>query len=435
MTVVTRTILYVDDEPALCRAFERALRGPGVRIVTTTSAPHAVELLDSERFDVVATDYRMPELNGIEILRAARTRAPGARRLLVSGRVDGEVNNDVLADADVDGVVIKPWSLDELRRVVRRAAELAALTRERAQLLEASAEQLRALDEVRAQRRGRELGLLLSALEVRDAQTAAHARRVARVARVLAEKLGLGGEELSVVEDGALVHDVGKLGLSDELLRKDENLAPEEWAALRDHPLVGARLLDGLDVLPGTVAVLRQHHERVNGEGYPLGLKGQEITLAARIVAVVDAYDAMRSDRGWRAARGGDEAAAELLRCAGTPLRRPGRRELPRARHRADRGVARRRRGHSSPGSGTHNVKVPPGPVRVSASTRSGVSQPWHRASTSTPGTPAPSGSRSSPRSGTASGSATGASGGAPPVITPWPRARLAAAGGSTTRS
>ena len=121
---VTRTILYVDDEPALCRAFERALRGPNMRIVTTTSAPHAVELLGSEAFDVVATDYRMPELNGIEVLREARQRLPGARRVLVSGRIDGEVEPHVLAEADVDGVVTKPWSLDELRRVVRRAAEL-----------------------------------------------------------------------------------------------------------------------------------------------------------------------------------------------------------------------------------------------------------------------------------------------------------------------
>jgi putative nucleotidyltransferase with HDIG domain len=304
MTVVTRTILYVDDEPALCRAFERALRGPGVKIVTTTSAPHAVELLDSERFDVVATDYRMPELNGIEILRAARARAPGARRLLVSGRIDGEVDNDVLADADVDGVVIKPWSLDELRRVVRRAAELAVLTRERAQLIQ--------------ERRSRELGLLVSALELRDAGTAAHARRTARLARLLAEELGILGEELRVVEDAALAHDIGKLGLCDGLLHKDEDLTPEEWAAMREHPMVGARLLDGLDVLPGTTAIVRQHHERVDGAGYPLGLKGTEIVLGARVIAVVDAYDDMRSERGRRAARTPGDAAAELRRCAGS---------------------------------------------------------------------------------------------------------------------
>ena len=317
MTVI-RTILYVDDEPALCRAFERALRGPGVKIVTTTSAPHAVKLLDSERFDVVATDYRMPELNGIEILRAARTLAPGARRLLVSGRVDGEVDNDVLADADVDGVVIKPWSLDELRRVVRRAAELAVLTRERTELLESFAEKERVLDEVRGQRRERELALLLSALDVRDGGSAAHAKRVARLARVLAEQLGLAAEELLVVEDAALVHDIGKLGLSDAILHEDEQLSAQECDELRDHPLVGARLVDGLDLLPGTITLMRQHHERVDGTGYPLGLKGQEITLGARILAVVDAYDAMCTPRPWRAARPASEALAELTRCAGS---------------------------------------------------------------------------------------------------------------------
>lgn len=189
-----RTILYVDDEPALCRAFERALRGPHVRIVTTTSAPQAMELLDRERFDVIATDYRMPEINGIEILRAARVRAPGARRLLVSGRVDGEVGEDVLAEAAVDGVVIKPWSLDELRRVVRLAGELAVLSRDR---------------------RSRDVALLLAALELRHEESARHSRRVARLARLAGEAVGITGDDLTALEEAALVHVLGKIGMAD----------------------------------------------------------------------------------------------------------------------------------------------------------------------------------------------------------------------------
>ncbi len=145
---MSTSILYVDDEPALCRAFERALRAPGVKVITTTSATAALEIIAREKLDVVASDYRMPDANGVEVLREAKRCCPGARRLLVSGRIEGEVEVTDLAEADVDCVVLKPWSLDELRRVVRRAVELAEVSRERTHLLEVNAEKQKALAEM-----------------------------------------------------------------------------------------------------------------------------------------------------------------------------------------------------------------------------------------------------------------------------------------------
>src|SRR5262249_3517551 len=157
--------------------------------------------------------------------RQARQRAPEARRLLVSGRIEGEVEQEILDDADIDHVLIKPWSLDELRRVVRRAAEFAALTREKAQLALALATEKEA---AAAARRSPELRLLIGALELRDPETARHSQRTARIARLLAERLGLGGDELKIVEEGALLHDVGKIGLADGLLRKVQPLSSFE---------------------------------------------------------------------------------------------------------------------------------------------------------------------------------------------------------------
>ncbi len=312
---VVRTVLYVDDEAALCRAFERALRGPEMRVITTTSAPQAVEMLGREPFDVVATDYRMPEINGIELLRAARVKAPGARRLLVSGRIEGEVAQEILDDADIDHVLIKPWSLDELRRVVRRAAEYAALARENVQLaLALAAQEAQAARDKRQQ----DIHLLLDTLELRDPETARHSRATARLARRLAEALGLGGDALQAVEEGALLHDIGKIGMADQLLRKPPPLNDPEQVLLAAHALAGARLVEGSDLLPGTIDVIRQHHERMDGSGYPFGLRGPEITQAARIVAVADAYDAIRTDLPYRAARGHAEAVAELMKHAGT---------------------------------------------------------------------------------------------------------------------
>ena len=315
---MVRTILYVDDEAALCRAFERALRGPGMRVITTTSAPQAVELLDKEEFDVVATDYRMPELTGLDVLRLARERAPGARRLLVSGRIEGEVDDAVLRDADVDYVLIKPWTLDELRRVVRRAAEFAELAREHTRLLVELADK----DRQAAERRAHELKLLHGALELRAPETAIHSRRVAQVARALGETLGLGGEELQAVEEGALLHDIGKIGLPDALLSKPSPLTPDEWQLISQHPLVGAQLIERNDLSPGVATIVRQHHERFDGKGYPHGLRGQEITLAARIVAVADAYETIRTGRSYRPGCTHGDTLAELDRHAGSQFDR-----------------------------------------------------------------------------------------------------------------
>jgi putative nucleotidyltransferase with HDIG domain len=315
---VVRTVLYVDDEAALCRAFERALRSPEMKVTTTTSPPEAVELMSTQAFDVIATDYRMPDINGIEILRTARERAPDARRLLVSGRIEGEVEESILRDADIDHIVIKPWTLDELRRVVRRAAEFAELARERTHLLAELALKERQV----VAHRDHDVKLLHSALELRAPSTAVHSRRVAQIARALGLALDVGGEDLRILEEGALVHDIGKLALPDSLLEKAGPLTPDEWAEMSRHPAVGARFVERTDLAPGVAAIVRQHHERVDGNGYPLGLRDQEITLAARIVAVADAYETIHMGRSYRPGRSHGDTIAEIQASAGSQFDR-----------------------------------------------------------------------------------------------------------------
>jgi putative nucleotidyltransferase with HDIG domain len=308
---VDKSILYVDDEPALCRAFERALRAPGMRIVTTTSGPEAVALLASQDFDVVATDYRMPEIDGLTLLRQARDRVPNARRLLVSGRIDGDVTPESIDAVGIDGIVTKPWSLDDLRRVVRHAAEFATIEKERRVLLART-------ETLVAQSSARDLVLLLAALELRDADTCRHAERVARLARATGQAMGLDEEDLIVVEKGALLHDVGKIGVPDRLLRKPEKLDEEEWKILSRHPAHGAELLERIEVPAATCRIVRQHHERMDGRGYPAGLAGEDICQGARIVSVADAYDAIRMDRPYRKGRSHEVAVAEIAAHAGT---------------------------------------------------------------------------------------------------------------------
>jgi putative nucleotidyltransferase with HDIG domain len=321
---MSRSVLYVDDEPALCRAFERALRGVDIRVVTFTSAPEAVQRLDSESFDVIASDYRMPELDGLSVLRAARSLSPGAKRLLVSGQGDFDVDSPAIREAGVDAVVTKPWSLDTLRRVVSLAANHAAVERENRKLSELLADEqatvarLRAEFAALAERQATQLTEVLSrALGLRDRETLQHSRRVAAYSSALAIVLGLDLREQENVYRAALLHDVGKVGVNDCVLYKPEPLSAGEWLEVKRHAEDGAGLLRDIEPLGDVRSHILQHHERWDGAGYPARLAGDVITLGARIIALTDSYDAIRSDRPYRRGRPHAAAVEELARCSG----------------------------------------------------------------------------------------------------------------------
>lgn len=162
------------------------------------------------------------------------------------------------------------------------------------------------------------LRALLTALRTRDAETYEHSTRVVRFSLLLGREYGLGGPQLRQLEFGSLLHDLGKIGVPDSILRKPARLTAEEWAVMQEHPQHGERILRGLEFLAGASLVVGQHHEQWNGGGYPRGLRGEEIDLNARILAVADAFDAMTSDRAYRARRSFEAAAEELDRCAGS---------------------------------------------------------------------------------------------------------------------
>ena len=156
--------------------------------------------------------------------------------------------------------------------------------------------------------------ILVDAATPKDGYTAEHAAEVARLSRLVGQELGLEGEGLEWLVYGALLHDLGKLGVADAILEKPGALTEEEWAAVRRHPQIGARMIDPIGPLIGAVPVVRHHHERLDGAGYPDGLEGEEIPLPARIVAVVDAYDVMIRGRPYRPKSSPAEAFEELRR-------------------------------------------------------------------------------------------------------------------------
>jgi putative nucleotidyltransferase with HDIG domain len=162
------------------------------------------------------------------------------------------------------------------------------------------------------------IGTLANALDARDPYTAGHSIRVANLSVAMGRHMQLPEADIEALRLGALLHDIGKIGVSDTVLRKPGKLTAEEYEEIKLHPTLGARILKPLRILSAQVAIVELHHERPDGRGYPHGLRGEEIPLAARIVHVADAFDAMTSARAYRAGRPVADALAELVRCVGT---------------------------------------------------------------------------------------------------------------------
>jgi response regulator RpfG family c-di-GMP phosphodiesterase len=287
----------------------------------------ALDLIEREPFDVIVSDLRMPGLDGLEFLFAARQHRPNGRRLLVSGFADLSARLDAINRVGVDRLLTKPWNVAELKGAVHAAAEYGRMAVDNArmtEMLREKASQLasinRRLDSLVEERTDDLLNGLVSALDLRDTETQWHSRRVGRYARRLATELGISGRELDDVERGAMLHDIGKIGVRDAVLLKPGPLTEEEWVEMRRHPDYGYKLLEGIRFLDSARLIVLHHQERFDGSGYPSMLRGNEIALGARIFAVVDTLDAMTSDRPYRKAVDFGVSKQEIIRCAGTQL-------------------------------------------------------------------------------------------------------------------
>ena len=249
-----------------------------------------------------------------------------AERLLFESGCRSRVNVPLMVHHEVIGALnlastrLNAFQAADLPLLEQIAADIAAAL-EKARLFEETqrrseeiAKLLRQLQESYDQT----LAALCTALDIRDRETEGHSRRVAELACAIAREMGLSEDELTHLFRGGLLHDVGKIGIPDAVLHKREPLTEEEWQLMRQHPLLGARILQDIDFLAQAVDVVLFHQERYDGEGYPYGLRGSEIPLLARIFAVADAYDAMTSHRPYREAMSHEEAVAEIVRHSGT---------------------------------------------------------------------------------------------------------------------
>jgi response regulator RpfG family c-di-GMP phosphodiesterase len=315
-------LLVIDDDPAVREVLVEFL-GYRYECTGVGSAGEALALLGAERFQLVVSDIAMPRMSGLEMIPHVRALAPDALIVMVSGSQTVESAVEAMRAGAFD-YVVKPFDLEHVDVAVRRALE-------HQRLLEAKRGYETYLERIIEQRTA-ELGealqslgeayrstlkALTAALDRRDAETSGHSERVVAFSLRLGREMGLDAGQLRSLEFGSLLHDIGKIGVPDAVLRKPSKLTDAEWTEMRQHPTHGRQILGGIKFLEGAARIVAQHHERWDGTGYPSGLKGEAIDLGARVFAVADAFDAITSDRVYRKGRPYEAAAGELECWAG----------------------------------------------------------------------------------------------------------------------
>jgi putative nucleotidyltransferase with HDIG domain len=296
------TILVVEDDAAMLIALRDILEGEGYRVCTADNGRAAIDVFLAERPSLILSDISMPVMDGIGFYDSVRKLPGGTTTPFVFLTARG-TREDIFAGKSIgaDDYITKPITSQELISAVR--ARLARADEMRlAQLRTAYKDSLKAL---------------ANGIEARDHYTRDHVDRVSAYAQAMARELGWSDQRLEMVEFGAILHDIGKIAVREAILTKPGPLTPEEWAEMRQHTEVGAKMVQAIPYLAPALPIVLHHHERWDGSGYPNGLAGEDIPEEARLLAVVDAFDAMTSDRPYHPAHSPEGALEEIISLAG----------------------------------------------------------------------------------------------------------------------
>jgi putative two-component system response regulator len=296
-------ILIVDDEELICRLLAQRLTGEGYLCVTANNGREALNHFYKDAFSLIISDIKMPEMDGIELLKRVKSLKPNMVVIMVTAYPEIDMAVEAMRLGAYD-FIIKPADLDLIVLSVKKALEKKRLEEE----LEAYHKNLERLVEERTSKLQNayrilkkayfdSVKVLAEAIDAKDPYTRGHSDRVRRMSLRIANHLGFSEERLESLEYGALLHDIGKIGIKDEILQKPGVLNAGEYQLIREHPLIGVKIVEGINFFKDKIPMIRHHHEWFNGKGYPDGLTGESIPLEARIIAVPDAFDAMTSVR------------------------------------------------------------------------------------------------------------------------------------------
>ena len=317
-------ILVVDDESYVREIISRKLADDGYECDQAADAATALSLLSENSYECVLSDINMPGMDGIELLRRIRLADQDVAVIMITGAPDLDGALEAMRLGAHDHLA-KPLNLAHLSLTVERAIEKKRLVQENREyqrnletmVLERTKQLHEANEELRKLFMG-SIKALAQALEAKDEYTQGHSERVAEVSVNIAKYLSLSEREVHDIWLAGLLHDIGKIGIRESVLNKPGKLDAVEWELVRRHPVVAERILCPIDELSEVIRIVRHHHERYDGTGYPDGLKGGRIPLGARILAVADAYDALTSRRPYRDALSQEEALGVIEEAAGS---------------------------------------------------------------------------------------------------------------------
>ncbi len=311
---MSRTIMVVDDETmittTLSTMFKLMLKENVIVYNDVEQALNCAELKNN-RVDLIISDFMMPKMNGLEFLKNVREQCPDTVTILLTGYADKENAIRSINEIGLYYYLEKPWNNNDMIKVVRNGLEKKELEddlRKKYQELEESNQEIIRLYELLKNDYNTEtessknlIITLANVIEAKDKYTDGHTRRVGILSRMLGERLGLCEERLTFLETAGIIHDIGKVGVPENILNKPDRLTVEEFDVIKKHTEIGETILKPLGSLRDCIGPVRSHHEKLNGSGYPDGLKGEEISMETRILGVADIFDALYSDRPYRA--------------------------------------------------------------------------------------------------------------------------------------
>ena len=298
-------LLIVDDEEDNLALMYRTLRTK-YNITKAHSAIEALEILRTEQFDCILSDHKMPLMDGVEFLKRVNDMQPKTMRLLVTAYSDVKILIDAINYAKIYRYIKKPYSPDELLMIVEAALETYQLKLDNENLITDLKDLFSGT--VKA---------IIEALDAKDSFTLGRSRRVAFYALKIVNKMALTPAEVSQIELAGLLHDIGMIGVAEEILNKTQKLSDEEYEKIKMHVHYSVKILEDIKQLYEITEIIKYHHEYYNGCGYPFGLKGEEIPLGSRIIAIADAYDSMVSNRAYRSSLSSQEALEIIQQGAG----------------------------------------------------------------------------------------------------------------------
>lgn len=307
------TIMIVDDEVMITKTLAVLLNmKTKQRVITFNNPKEALtsEILINQKVDVIVSDFIMPYMNGIEFLLEVQKISPNTESILLTGYADKENAIRSINEVGVYYYLEKPWNNEELVKIVNNALDKKFLNdslSKKIEELEQSNQENKRLYELVSMEYDQEIentkSLILSlanVIEAKDVYTDGHTRRVSQISRALGDAFQLEKRELEILEIAGIVHDIGKVGIPEQILNKTGRLEVEEFELMKTHTVMGEKICMPLNSFRDYLDPIRHHHEKLDGSGYPDGLQGAEISFVTRIISVVDIFDALYSDRPYR---------------------------------------------------------------------------------------------------------------------------------------